>query len=122
MSRFSANCPNCGSKIEFLWSGAVQTTCEFCKSILVRQGTDLTKVGEVADLPPEVSAIQIGTEGHYKNFSFQVVGRLIYQWEQGGWNEWHIVFGNGKSGWLSDAQAQFAITTQVTPTPKLPAL
>ena len=48
MSRFSANCPNCGSKIEFLWSGAVQTTCEFCKSILVRTDKDLTKVGEVS--------------------------------------------------------------------------
>jgi len=120
MSRFSASCPNCGSKIEFLWSGAVQTTCEFCKSILVRTDKDLTKVGEAADLPPDVSPIQIGTEGHFKNKSFQVVGRLVYQWEQGGWNEWHIVFNDGTSGWLSDAQAQFAVTTQVNPTPVMP--
>lgn len=120
MSRFSANCPNCGAKIEFLWSGAVQTTCEFCKSILVRQDKDLTKVGEVADLPADVSPIQIGTDGQYKSKSFLVVGRLIYQWEQGGWNEWHIVFNDGSSGWLSDAQAQYAVTFQTTPKTPLP--
>ena len=120
MSRYSANCPNCGAKIEFLWSGAVQTTCEFCKSILVRQDKDLTKVGEVANLPPDVSAIQIGTDGQYNNKSFLVVGRLIYQWEQGGWNEWHLVFNDGSSGWLSDAQAQYAVTFLTQPTATLP--
>jgi hypothetical protein len=121
MSRFSANCPNCGAKIEFLWSGAVQTTCGFCKSILVRQDKDLTKVGEMADLPADVSTIQIGTDGQYKKKSFLVVGRLVYQWEQGGWNEWHIVFNDGSSGWLSDAQAQYAITFLAQPTAPLPA-
>src|SRR5436190_852887 len=37
MTRRSAPCPNCGAPIEFLWSSAVQTTCSFCRSILVRQ-------------------------------------------------------------------------------------
>ena len=36
MSERVANCPNCGAPIKFLWSSAVQTTCEFCHSILVR--------------------------------------------------------------------------------------
>ena len=53
MSERVANCPNCGAPIKFLWSSAVQTTCEFCHSILVRRDVDLEKVGVVADLPPE---------------------------------------------------------------------
>jgi hypothetical protein len=39
-----------------------------------------------------------------------VVGRIIYEYEQGGWNEWHIVFNDGSSGWLSDAQDEYAVS------------
>ena len=59
MSERVANCPNCGAPVKFLWSSAVQTTCAFCHSILVRRDVDLEKVGEVADLPPDSSPIQI---------------------------------------------------------------
>ena len=63
MSSPVANCPNCGAPVVFRWSSAVQTTCEFCHSILVRTDVDLQKVGEVGDLPPDASPIQIGSEG-----------------------------------------------------------
>jgi hypothetical protein len=110
MSTPTANCPNCGAPVKFLWSSAVQTTCEFCHSILVRTDVDLKKVGEVADLPADASPIQIGTEGAYQNKSFVVVGRIIYEYEQGGWNEWHIVFNDGSSGWLADAQLEYDLS------------
>jgi Domain of unknown function (DUF4178) len=110
MSSPAANCPNCGAPVKFLWSSAVQTTCEFCHSILVRTDVDLKKVGVVADLPPDASPIQIATEGVYQNKSFVVVGRIIYEYEQGGWNEWHIVFNDGSSGWLSDAQLEYDLS------------
>lgn len=110
MSQPAANCPNCGAPIQFRWSSGVQTTCEYCKSILVRTDVDLKKVGEVADLPLDASPIQIGTEGAYNNKPFTVIGRIIYEYDQGNWNEWHIVFSDGASGWLSDAQLEYAIS------------
>src|SRR5713226_9426860 len=110
MSERVANCPNCGAPIKFLWSGAVQTTCEYCHSILVRRDVDLEKVGVVADLPRDVSPIQIATEGVYRNKAFQVVGRILYEYEEGGWNEWHIVFQDGTTGWLSDAQLEYTLS------------
>jgi hypothetical protein len=106
----TANCPNCGAPIQFRWSSAVQTVCEFCHSILVRRDVNLERVGQVADLPADSSPIQIATEGVYRNRAFQVVGRIIYEYEQGGWNEWHAVFNDGASGWLSDAQAEYAVS------------
>ena len=121
MSSPAANCPNCGAPVKFLWSSAVQTTCEFCHSILVRTDVDLKKVGEVADLPPDASPIQIGTEGAYQNKSFVVVGRIIYEYEQGGWNEWHIVYNDGTSGWLADAQLEYDLSWQSNPSQPLPA-
>jgi hypothetical protein len=112
MSAPAANCPNCGAPVTFRWSSAVQTTCEFCHSILVRTDVDLKKVGEVADLPADASPIQIGTEGAYQNKSFVVIGRIIYEYAQGGWNEWHVVYNDGASGWLSDAQLEYDLSWQ----------
>ena len=110
MTQPTSNCPNCGAKIVFQWSSSVQTVCEYCKSILVRTDVDLKKVGQVADLPPDTSPIQLNTEGIYRNRSFVVVGRILYAYDQGGWNEWHLMMNDGKSGWLSDAQEEYAVS------------
>jgi len=120
MSAPVAKCPACGASIRFRFSAAVQTVCEYCNSILVRHDLDLEKVGEVADLPQSTSPIQLGTEGVYRGSAFTVTGRIIYEWEQGGWNEWHIVFQDGKSGWLSDAQAEYAVSFLASPGRDIP--
>ena len=110
MSAPAANCPNCGAPVTFRWSSAVQTTCDFCHSILVRTDVDLKKVGEVADLPADASPIQIGTEGAYQNKSFVVIGRILYEYARGGWNEWHVIYNDGSNGWLSDAQLEYDVS------------
>lgn len=103
--------------MKFRWSGAVQTTCEFCRSILVRRDVDLEKVGTVGDLPEFSSPVQIGTEGVYRGRPFVAVGRILYEYERGGWNEWHLAFSDGASGWLSDAQAEYAVSFLAQPGP-----
>jgi len=120
MSERVSNCPGCGAPIKFLWSSAIQTTCEFCKSILVRTDVDLEKVGQVADLPPDASPIQIGTEGVHRNRPFTVIGRIVYEYQQGYWNEWHLIFNDGTSGWLSDAQLDYAVSYLWQPPSPLP--
>ena len=120
MSQPVANCPNCGAKIVFRWSSSVQTVCEYCKSILVRTDVDLKKVGQVADLPPDSSPIQLNTEGIYGGKSFVVVGRILYEYDQGGWNEWHVIKNDGTSAWLSDAQNEYAFSLPAK-APNLPA-
>lgn len=100
MTQRTSNCPNCGAPIVFRWSSSVQTVCGYCKSILVRTDVDLKKVGQVADLPPDATPIQITSEGKYGNRAFVVLGRIIYEYDQGNWNEWHILFNDGADGWL----------------------
>ncbi len=112
MSERTANCPNCGAAIVFRWSGAVQTSCPACGSVLVRHDLDLEKVGTVGDVPASMSRIQLGTEGRYKNTGFVVVGRIVYEYERGHWSEWHIRLSDGSSAWLSDAQTEYAVTRQ----------
>lgn len=110
MTQPASTCPNCGAKIVFKWSSSVQTVCEYCKSVLVRTDVDLTKIGTMADLPPDVSPIQLNTEGIYKNKSFVVIGRILYEYDQGCWNEWHLMLNDGTHGWLSDAQEEYAVS------------
>src|SRR5437660_11138946 len=121
MTQPVANCPNCGAKIVFRWSSTVQTVCEFCKSILVRTDVDLKKVGQVADLPPDSSPIQINTEGKYGNKAFVVVGRILYEYDQRGCNEWHVMMNDGTSACLPDTQSEYALSlpskTQNPPPP-----
>ena len=122
MAKPGGNCPNCGAPIEFQFSSAVQTTCPYCSSILVRHDVDLKKVGQVADLPPEISPIQLLTEGIYKNKSFRVVGRIIYQYDEGYWNEWHCATHQGESLWLSDAMAEYAVSWLANAGQALPSI
>jgi hypothetical protein len=117
---FSTSCPSCGAPIRFRWAQAVQTTCDFCKSVLVRQGLDLTKVGQQADFPVTASPIQLGVEARWGNRTLVVVGRLSYEWTRGRWNEWFCRVSDGSSAWLSDAQLEYAITTQVDVARPLP--
>lgn len=121
MARVTLNCPNCGAPVEFSWASSVQAVCGYCKSILVRTDVDLKKVGEVSDLPNDASPIQMNTEGKFKNLAFTVAGRILYQYDNGGWNEWHIVFQDGTSGWLSDAQLEYMVSSQFKDAGKLPA-
>ncbi len=120
MSAVRASCPNCGAQIEFRWAQAVQATCGYCQSILVRHDLDLTKVGTSTIVPLTPSPIQLGTEGRWNGRGFTVIGRLVYRWTGGGWSEWHCRFDDDTSAWLSDAQADYVLTRLVTPADRLP--
>jgi hypothetical protein len=98
----------------------VQTTCRYCKSILVRTDIDLKLVGQIADLPLESSPIQIGSEGVYRGKPFHAIGRILYEYEQGVWSEWHIILSDNSSGWLSDAQLEYDVSFWVKPPSPLP--
>lgn len=104
----------------FRWEHSIQTTCPFCKSILVRTDVDLKLIGRIADLPLESSPLQIGSEGQYRGKPFHAIGRILYEYEQGIWNEWHIVFNDNSSGWLSDAQLEYDVSFWTNPPTPLP--
>lgn len=120
MTRPTAACPNCNAPLTFRWSSAVQTTCAHCRTVVVRHDVDWRAIGEVSDLPVDSSPIQLGVEGRVDGRAFTVVGRIVYAYAEGGWNEWHLVFSDGTSGWLSDAQAEYAVSWPAAPATPLP--
>lgn len=103
-------CPSCGAEIPFKSETSVFAVCSYCRSSVVRHDLDLEKIGEMADLAEDSSPIQVGMTGAYANKFFYTSGRVVYEYEDGVWNEWHLYFDTGETGWLTDAQGEFAIS------------
>jgi len=106
----TANCPSCGAPVTFRAAASTYAVCEFCRSTLVRQDQELKNLGRMADLLEDNSLIQLGTEGSFKGVHFGVVGRIQLKYGAGFWNEWHILFDDGRSGWLSEAGGEYVIS------------
>ncbi len=117
---FSANCPACGAPVVFKSSASFHGVCEFCRSTLVRHGGDLENLGRMADLLEGASPIRLGTEGRYRGVHFAVVGRIQLKYAAGIWNEWHLLFDDHRSGWLSDAGGEYVVSFLTPPGATLP--
>ena len=89
--------------------------CAFCKSTLVREGAKLEDIGKQAELLEDHSPIRLGASGKHRGQDFQVVGRIQYRYGAGLWNEWHVLFGDRKGAWLSDASREYTITYLAPP-------
>jgi len=101
MTRVTGVCPNCSAPIAFKYASAVQTTCAHCRSVVVRHDVDLAAIGEKSQVPPDASPIQIGTTGRFEDQAFTVTGRIVYEYDNGRWNEWHVEFADRTSGGFS---------------------
>jgi len=117
---YSASCPSCGAPIVFKSSASFHAVCEFCRSTVVRRGANLENLGRMADLVEDASPIRIGTEGQYRGVHFAVIGRIQLRYRAGVWNEWHVLFDDQRSGWLSDAGGEYLITFLTPPGAALP--
>ena len=116
----SAACPGCGGEITFRSKTSVLCVCRFCRSNIVRHDIDLEVIGKQAELMEDMSPLQIGVNGKYRNKSFQILGRQILSWSDGLWNEWYIAFSDGTDGWLAEAQGEFSILLAPETRVKLP--
>lgn len=103
------SCPSCGAEVQFRSKASVFAVCSYCKSTLVRHDMDLENLGKMSQLQDEMSPIQIGTSGSYAGDIFDVIGRLRVSYSDGMWNEWYAIFGNGRTGWLAEAQGFYAM-------------
>ena len=105
-------CPSCGAPLTFRTSFSVYAVCGYCGSTVVRRDKDVEKIGEMADLPDEMTPVQVGTTLTYGGAGFTVAGRVRVGWADGAWNEWYLV-SDARTGWLAEAQGFFAVSFPV---------
>lgn len=102
------SCPSCGAQGAFHSTISVYAVCAYCQSMVMRQDVDVTAFGKMADLPPDMSPLQIGTAGTFDGTQFSLLGRVKTGWQDGAWNEWFMLTDDGRKGWLVEAQGFFA--------------
>lgn len=117
----TASCPSCGAPVTFRSVASVLAVCDYCQSTLVRQGVNLENLGKMAEFLDDRSPLQRGSEGRWQGRRFGLIGRIQLKYEAGLWNEWHLLFDDGKSGWLSEAGGELVISEPVRITEPLPA-
>jgi len=106
---YRAACPNCGAPVDFASAASAGAVCSFCRSTLVRDGEALRRIGISAELFDDHSPLQLGATGTRQGVAFTLVGRLQYGYAGGTWNEWHALFDNGSSGWLSEDNGAYVL-------------
>jgi hypothetical protein len=106
----TASCPSCGAPVEFKSASSVFAVCDFCRSTLVRHDQALEDIGKMAALVEDRSPLQLGAEGSYKGVHFALIGRIQVKYSQGYWNEWHLLFDDLRTGWLSEAAGEYVLT------------
>jgi ribosomal protein L37AE/L43A len=115
-----ARCPSCGASVEFKSVASILAVCDYCQSTLIRQGEDLQNLGKMAALIEDRSPLQRGAEGSWRGRHFGLIGRIQLKYEQGLWNEWYLLFDDGKSGWLSEAGGEYVMSEATQLTDALP--
>jgi hypothetical protein len=81
--------------------------------MVVRHDLDVEAIGQMAALPPDLSPLQIGTQGDFDGVAFTLLGRVRVSYEEGSWNEWYAVFSDGRSGWVAEAQGFFMASFEI---------
>ncbi|SPE51072.1 conserved hypothetical protein [Verrucomicrobia bacterium] len=108
-------CPNCGAAVTFQSSIAVFAVCPFCRSMVVRHDVNVEAIGQMAQLPPDLSPLQLGTQGEIDGQGFTLIGRVRLAYEEGSWNEWCALFADERYGWVAEAQGFFMVSFEIAP-------
>src|SRR4029077_13843275 len=83
----------------------------YCRSVVGRGDRGLESLGKVADVVQGESPLDVGIKGRYEGPPFTLTGRTQYAPPAGGvWDEWYAAFGDGRWGWLAEAQGRFYVT------------
>jgi hypothetical protein len=108
-----ANCPNCGAAVRFRSADLPVKVCDYCRSSLIRTGDVLQAVGKIAEVPEDVSPLQIGVRGVDDGKGFELIGRVRWRWTDGGWNEWLALFDDGSTAWIGEAMGRYMLLRQL---------
>ncbi len=104
------SCPSCGAPLQLTNAISLYCVCAYCQSQVFRSETEIELLGKQAELPEDISPLQLYSEGEFMGKAFKVIGRCKLQWEDGSWNEWFLDFGTGSTGWLAEAQGKWILS------------
>src|SRR6516225_11575940 len=131
MNESEANCPRCGKPVVFHGDFAMSSICESCGAIVIRPGygrsvgqaANLPEAQRIGNLPGGDSPLEFGMRGRYQGHDFDIRGVVRLQHDAGGfWDEWYLLFDDGRCGWLAEVQQRLSLTfpIELNGTAKIP--
>jgi hypothetical protein len=96
-------------------SAAPFAVCAHCQSLLVRRDATLESLGRVAQVPDDLSPLQLQASGTFDKRRFTLIGRIRKSWDEGSWSEWCALFDDQRMGWLAEAQGDLVMTFEQSP-------
>ena len=111
---YRALCPSCGAPVEFRSAAAPYAVCGYCRSTVVREGRQLRRIGQMAELFDDHSPLQRMASGRIaldgKDLPFTLIGRLQYKSEAGVWAEWIAALDDGRTATLGEDNGAYVFT------------
>jgi hypothetical protein len=114
-------CPACGAGHDTYNPGIITIVCEYCGNAVYWDEKKIKNAGQQSILPEGFSRLYRGATGKLSKRRFLVTGRVRYSFGKGFWDEWFLEFEDGKIGWLSEDNHEFAFETR-TNAPKIPPM
>jgi uncharacterized protein (DUF983 family) len=115
------SCPSCGAEVKFRSHASVMAVCEYCSTRVLKEADAVKDLGKMSSVLEDYSPIQIGTAGVLGGRPFTVVGRIQLRYSAGMWNEWYLLFDDGKTSWLGDSSGMYTITAEYRGDGEMPA-
>jgi len=107
-------CPSCGAGHDLYNPGIATIVCEYCGNAIYWDAEKVKSAGRQSILPEGFSRLYRGASGRLKNRPFFVMGRVRYSFGAGFWDEWFLEFSDGKIGWLTEDNHEFALEKRST--------
>lgn len=107
------HCPTCGAPLRIQNRYVKVVTCEFCSQVSLLDGPRLDPTGTSAGLIDLPSPLYLDATGTLNGDLFRVLGRLVYEYDGGAWQEWFLEV-NGEGGadrpiWLTEDEGRFTL-------------
>lgn len=105
----SFHCPTCGAPLRIRNRFVKAVTCEFCQNVALYDGVRLDPTGRTASLAKLNSPLYLDATGRIGDQAFRVLGRLVYEYAGGMWQEWFLDIGGEKRAWLIEDEGAFSL-------------
>jgi hypothetical protein len=106
------NCAACNAPITLKSNRTKYVTCSYCSALNCREENDFHTVDGV-DIANNFSVLKIGQKLIFENkLEIELIGRLVADCEDGGWNEWFCLDDNGNFYWLCETMGDYFLMTE----------
>lgn len=108
-SAFDINCPVCGAAVPARLRHSKLVVCDYCQTSLFLEDEAVKHAGVKSVLTQEPSILSLGKRFKYRNWSFEPIGKIRFDYGDGFWEEWWVALDSGANKWISIDEGDIAV-------------